>query len=170
MYLRRHNKKADGEHYDYRPLVESIRTVSGPRQRIVATTGKLPGLDKEKLVGREEIRRILEGKPIPQPDIFQEHRGPPSWATVNINEVSVERLRHFGDIYLGLPLWNKPGFAGFRADHMEEGKEDINWSVTASILARFCTPSSELPNHGMIKQPWMISPVPPADDRPYSAS
>jgi len=146
MYLRRHDKKVDGEQYDYWSLVESVRTARGPRQRIVATIGKLPGLDKEERIGWEEIRRILDGKPIPQPNLFAQHEDPPSWATVNINRVSVERLRYFGDVYLGLLLWGKLGFADFYAAHMTEGREEISWSVMASILvlARFCAPSSEL--------------------------
>jgi hypothetical protein len=104
MYLRRHNKKVDGEQYDYWALVESSRTARGPRQRIVAAIGKLPGLDKEERIGWEEVRRIFDGKPLPQSELFERYEDPPSWATVNINTVSVERLRHFGDIYLGLLL------------------------------------------------------------------
>ena len=146
MYLRRHDKKADGEHYGYWSLVESVRTVRGPRQRIVATIGKLPGLDEEERIGWEEIGRILDGKPLPQPDLFERCEDPPSWATINVSKVSVERLRHFGDVYLGLLLWNKLGFAEFCKEHMTEGREEIPWSLMASILvlARFCAPSSEL--------------------------
>lgn len=145
MYLRRHDKKVDGEPYGYWSLVESVRTARGPRQRIVATIGKLPGLDQEERIGWEEIRRVLDGKAV-QPNLFEEYAGPPLWATVNIHKVSVERLRHFGDVYLGLLLWNKLGFAAFCAEHMTEGREEIPWSVMASILvlARFCAPSSEL--------------------------
>jgi len=146
MYLRRHDKKADGEHYGYWSLVESIRTARGPRQRIVATIGKLPGLDEEERIGWEEIGRILDGKPPPQPDLFERCEDPPSWATIKVSKVSVERLRHFGDVYLGLLLWNKLGFAQFCKEHMTEGREEIAWSLMASILvlARFCAPSSEL--------------------------
>jgi transposase len=146
MYLRRHDKKADGEHYGYWSLVESVRTARGPRQRIVATIGKLPGLDEEERIGWEEIGRILDGKPLPQPDLFERGEDPPSWATINVSKVSVERLRHFGDVYLGLLLWNKLGFAEFCKEHMTEGREEIAWSLMVSILvlARFCAPSSEL--------------------------
>lgn len=145
MYLRRNGKGVDGEEYGYWTLVESVRTVRGPRQRIVATIGKLPGLDKEERIGWEEIGRILEGKPH-QCNIFEHIEEPPSWATVDINRVSVERLRHFGDIYLALLLWNKLGFAAFCREHMLSGREEIPWSVMACILtvARFCAPSSEL--------------------------
>jgi len=146
MYLRRYGKKVDGEEYGYWSLVESVRTVRGPRQRVVANIGKLPGLDKEERLGWEEIGRILTGKPQPQDGLFEKTEEPPSWATVDINGVSVERLRSFGDIYLALLLWHRLGFAEFCKEKMPEGKEVIPWSVMACILtvARFCAPSSEL--------------------------
>jgi len=125
--------------------VESYRTVRGSRQRIVATIGKLPGLDKEERMGWEEIRRILDGKPRPEPGLFEGYEEPPLWATVNINQVSVERLRNLGDVYLALLLWNRLGFAEFCKEYLPVGREDISWSVMVCILvlARFCAPSSE---------------------------
>ncbi len=146
MYLRRHGKKVNGDEYGYWSLVESIRTARGPRQRIVATIGKLPGLDKEERIGWEEICRILTGRPQQEGSLFEQPEEPPSWATVDINRVSVERLRCFGDIYLALVLWNKLGFADFCKEHMPEGREAIPWPVMACLLsvARFCAPSSEL--------------------------
>jgi transposase len=146
MYLRRHDKSIDGEEYGYWSLVESIRTARGPRQRIVATIGKLPGLDKEERIGWEEISRILSGKSTHQGSLLEKTEEPPSWATVDINRVRVERLRNFGDIYLGLLLWQQLGFADFCREHMIAGRETIPWSVMACILtiARFCSPSSEL--------------------------
>jgi hypothetical protein len=81
---------------------ESVRTARGPRQRIAGSIGKVLGLDKEARIGWEEIiRGILEGKPA-QLNLFEDYEEPPSGAKVNINKVSVERLRHFGDVYLGL--------------------------------------------------------------------
>ena len=44
MFLRRNKKKKGGVDYECWTLVESVRTTRGPRQRIVATIGKLPGL------------------------------------------------------------------------------------------------------------------------------
>ncbi len=145
MYLRRTTKKKGGAEYDCWLLVESFRTARGPRQRVVATIGKLPGLDREERIGWEEIGRILSGKPRSAAALFEQDE-PPSWATVNINGVSVERLRSFGDVYLGLLLWNKLGFADFCREHILSGREEVPWSVMAAILvlARFCAPSSEL--------------------------
>ncbi len=146
MYLRRHRKKVAGEEYGYWSLVESTRTARGPRQRIVATIGKLPDYDREEQIGWEEIGRILDGKPRPEPELFKKIEAPPLWAKVNLNRVSVERLRHFGDVYLALLLWSKLGFAGFCKDHIPAGREEIPWAVMVCILvmARFCAPSSEL--------------------------
>jgi transposase len=146
MYVRRTTKKKGGTDYDCWLLVESIRTVRGPRQRVVATIGKLPGLDREERIGWEEIGRLLSGKPHPEPGLFEQPEAPPSWATVNIKGVRVERLRHFGDVYLGLLLWKKLGLADFCREHIPSGREDIPWSVMAALLtlARFCAPSSEL--------------------------
>jgi transposase len=146
MYLRRHDKKVAGEDYEYWSLVESVRTARGPRQRIVASIGKLPGLDHEERVGWDEIGRLLSGRPRPERGLFQQPEEPPSWATVNISGVSVERLRHFGDVYLGLLLWHRLGLADFCREQMLPGREEIPWSIMATILvlARFCAPSSEL--------------------------
>ena len=146
MYLRRNTKKKNGADYDCWTLVDSVRTARGPRQRIVATIGKLPGLDRDERIGWDEISRILSGRPRPEPGLFHQPEEPPSWATVNVSGVSVERLRHFGDAYLGLLLWNHLGLASFCRETMPPGREDIPWSIMASILvlARFCAPSSEL--------------------------
>jgi transposase len=146
MYLRRHRKKVAGEEYGYWSLVESTRTARGPRQRIVATIGKLPDYDREEQIGWEEIGRILDGKPSPEPGLFEKREEPPLWAAVNLNRVSVERLRHFGDIYLALLLWSKLGFASFCKERLLSGREEIPWVVMVCILVmgRFCAPSSEL--------------------------
>lgn len=146
MYLRRNTKKKNGTDYDCWTLVESVRTVRGPRQRIVATIGKLPGLDREERIGWEEVSRIVSGKPKPTPDLFESPEEPPSWATVDINGVKVERLRSFGDVYLGLLLWNKLGLADFCRNQMPSNREAVPWWIMAAVLvlAHFCAPSSEL--------------------------
>jgi transposase len=146
MYLRRNRRRKGETRYEYWSLVESVRSKRGPRQRVVATLGKLPGLDKEERLGWEEIGRILSGKPRPEAGLFEKQEDPPSWATVDLRRVRVERLRQFGDVYLGLFLWSKLGFAEFCKEEMAQGREEIPWAVMACVLvlARFCAPSSEL--------------------------
>ena len=146
MFLRRHKRKKKGETYEYWTLVESVRTSRGPRQRTVATLGKLPGLDEETRVGWEHIGEILDGK-VRQKDFLKPaDPDPPEWATVDLKGLRVERLRRFGDVYLGLALWRRLGLNRFFNQSMEPGREEIPWSTMACILAlaRFCAPSSEL--------------------------
>jgi transposase len=146
MYLRRHSRKKGDTEYETWSLVESVRTAKGPRQRTVATLGKLPGLDKEERVGWEEIARVLDGKPRLERNLFEKEEEIPLWATVNLRAIRVERLRHFGELYLGLALWKRLGLEDFSTGHLPSGREEVAWSLMSCILvlARFCAPSSEL--------------------------
>ena len=146
MYLRRRCRVKGGVKYESWALVKSVRTASGPRQMTVATIGKLPGLEKEERIGWEEIGRILDGKPRAEGDLFEKHEDIPSWATVDIKQVSVERLRHFGDVYLGLALWKRLGLDRFCEEIIPSSREEVSWSLMACVLvlARLCAPSSEL--------------------------
>ena len=63
MFLRRNRRAVNGESYDYWTLVKTVRTAKGPRQEIVATLGKEPGLESRKRHGWEQIGDLLEGRP-----------------------------------------------------------------------------------------------------------
>ena len=145
MFLRPNRKTQDGITYEYWTLVESVRTGEGPRQRIVATLGKLPGLDAEARMGWEHIRDVLDGR-IHQQDLLRAEPDPPQWATVDTSRARVERLRRFGEVYLGLALWRRLKLDAFFDEVMQEGREEIAWGTMACVLvlARFCAPSSEL--------------------------
>jgi transposase len=176
MYLRRHSRKKSSETYEYWTLVESVRTERGPRQRTVATLGKLPGLAREAAVGWEHIGDILDGR-LRQRDFLEEEPETPAWANVDLKGVRVERLRHFGDVYLALALWRRLKLDRFFNDAIERGREEIPWPTVACILtlARFCAPSSEL----QISDSWYgktalddlvgVAPEKVNDDRLYRA-
>jgi hypothetical protein len=145
MYLKRSRRQKRGETYESWSLVESVRTSRGPRQRVVATLGKLPGLDEEARVGWEHIGDILDGK-ARTADFLNAPPDPPAWARVDIKGLRVERLRSFGDVFLGLALWRRLKLDSFFGEAMPPGREEIAWATMACILtlARFCAPSSEL--------------------------
>jgi len=111
----------------------------------VATVGKLPGLNDEIRVGWEHIGEILDGR-VHQRDFLTQEPDPPEWARVDVSRLRVERLRSFGDVYLGLALWRRLKLDRFFDEAMEAGREEVPWSRVACILAlaRFCAPSSEL--------------------------
>jgi hypothetical protein len=146
MFLRRHDRRYRGEVYETWTLVESVRTARGPRQRVVAALGKLPGRDEEARVGWDEIGRILDGKAHQRDFLRPSEPDVPQRATVDVSRVRVERLRQFGNVYLALALWRRLGLDAFWNDAMPEDREEISWATMACLLtlARFCAPSSEL--------------------------
>lgn len=147
MFLRRNRKQAGGEQYDYWTLCESVRTEAGPRQRVVASLGKLEP-QEARGAGWEEVEALLEGRPVHrQKEFGQEDCGQsPKWELVNVNGVRVERARDFGESYLALALWRRLGLHRLLEELLETGREEVSWEQVASVLvaARFCAQRSEL--------------------------
>jgi transposase len=150
MFLRRNRKLVDGECYEYWTLVRTVRTASGPRQEIVATLGKEPGLESQSRRGWEDLAALLEGR---APNTEQGQLGKPlsarppaQWAQVDLQGVRVERVREFGEVYLALALWRRLGLHQLLQEILEAGREEVPWELTACILtvARFCGQRSEL--------------------------
>lgn len=150
MFLRRNRRTVDGECYEYWTLVRTVRTAKGPRQEIVATLGKEPGLESRSRHGWEQVADLLEGR---TPTAVQGELGQrlpdapqPQWAQVDLGGVRVERVREFGQVYLGLSLWRRLGLHTLLKEIIEPGQEEVPWDLTACILtlARFCGQRSEL--------------------------
>ena len=144
MFLRRNRRTRHGESYEYWTLVQTERTARGPRQRVVAHLGKLPGLDEAERHGWEDVEALLEGRrPARQTELW----GPtapgsdePRWAQVDLSGVRVERVRGFGVVYLALSLWRRLGLHHCLRDLIETGREELDWELVACILTlgRFC--------------------------------
>lgn len=145
MYLRR-NRSPQG--YEYWTLVRSVRTAQGPRQQLVATLGKLPGLDAKVRVGWEDVDALLEGRTPARQLSFEEPVAQEEalWREVDVRGVRVERVREFGAVYLGLALWRRLRLHQVLDAWMGWGKEAVGWERVACILAvaRFCAQPSEL--------------------------
>jgi transposase len=150
MFLRRNRRTVHGETYDYWTLVRTVRTAQGPRQEVVASLGKTPGLDPRSRQGWDNVADLLEGRcPAPrQGELGQDPAAepPPQWAEVDLRGVRVERVRDFGQVYLALSLWRRLGLHQALRDVIEPGKAEVPWELTACILtlARFCDQKSEL--------------------------
>jgi len=152
MFLRRHRRTIAGETYDYWTLVKTVRTARGPRQQVVATLGKEPGLESGSPHGWEEVADLLEGR---TPAPVQGRLGEPLaeaasprrlWAEVDLRGLRVERVRDFGGQYLGLALWRRLGLHTLLRELIAPGSEQVPWELTACILtlARFSGQKSEL--------------------------
>jgi transposase len=147
MFLRRCQRRKDGKVHTYWALVESYRTKKGSRQRVVTYLGELKPSERS---GWAQLGQRLDRRQRPQPALFD----PPAGADaaddepvlVQLKGVRLERLRDFGDVWLGLGLWRLLGLDVFLEQGLPRGREDVPWPLVAAILvlARFCEPSSEL--------------------------
>jgi len=158
VFLRRHRKLVEDVSYEYWTLCESVRTAAGPRQRVVATLGKLTGEDPEAEAGWEDLQGLLEGGSRSRQLMLGEkgeakakeattgNESPERWESVDVNAVRVERVRDFGEAWLGLSLWHRLGLHTLLGSLIEQGKEDVPWQDVAAVLctARFCAQRSEL--------------------------
>ena len=149
MFLRRNRRTLDGETYEYWTLVRTVRTAKGPRQQVVATLGKEPGMARRSRRGWDQIASMLEGgeasvqgtlgKSLPEAPA-------PQWTQVNLQGVRVERVRDFGQVYLALSLWRRLKLHTLLHELIEPGREEVPWEEVACVLtvARFCGNQSEL--------------------------
>jgi transposase len=152
MYLRKKRKVSGGENYEYWSLCETVRTAKGPRQRVVATLGKLD--EEQTCSGWEDVDGLLAGtQPLKARQMELGDEGtksgsevPSAWEKVDVAGVSVERVRDFGEVYLALALWRRLGLDQLLGELMEPGREAVEWPTVASVLvaARFCAQRSEL--------------------------
>lgn len=139
MYLRRCYRNKDGKRHAYWALVESYRTVRGPRQRVVAWLGELD--DRGRIAVRQQGESGGAGY---QRCLFEDEE--PEWIEVDLKRIAVERTRKFGGPWLGLELLHRLGLDDFVAKRLPGGREEVPWAVMAMVLVlgRLCDPSSEL--------------------------
>lgn len=141
MYLRHTVRHKDGKTHKYWQLVRSVRIGKKVRQEIVAQLGEL---DTNGRLRASELARQLGGHAEP-PGLFD----PPlekEVVQVRLNGVKLERVRRFGEVWLGCKLWGMAKLDEFFETHLPRGEENIPWAMMAKILtvARLCEPSSEL--------------------------
>lgn len=148
MFIRQHMRKIDGKRQAYWALVESFRTQTGPRQRVVAWLGRL---DEAGRLGIARAARAAAGD-VEERDrqlrLFPEDVAEvePRWVEVNAAGVRVENSRQFGGPWLALHIVRRLQLDKFLEETLPKGKESIPWSITSLVLiiARLLDPSSEL--------------------------
>ena len=141
MYLRHTTVCKNGKTHTYWRLVRSVRVGGKVRQETVAQLGEL---DAAGRVRARALADALVGVK-PQPGLFDEPT-PTESVSVDLRRLRLERGRRFGDVWLGLRLWQALELDTVLADWLPAGREDIPWPQMAAVLvlARFCEPASEL--------------------------
>ena len=141
MYLRHTVRRKDGKSHTYWRLVRSVRVGKKVRQETVMQIGEL---DEAGRLRAKDLARQLGGH-AEEPGLFD----PPlekEVVQVRLNGVKLERVRRFGDIWLGYKLWRMAKLDKFFEENLPRGGEDVSWAEIAEIItiARLCEPSSEL--------------------------
>lgn len=148
MFLRRYRRNKDGKVHTYFALVESVRTDSGPRQRVVAHLGELNANEERRWQrtivfhnrqgDAEQLRLFPDDENIALPD-------DPEVVRVRIRDVAWTNARRFGDVWLARWLWQHVGLDRIVACHVPQGKETIPPAdiVAIEVINRLCQPCSE---------------------------
>jgi hypothetical protein len=152
MFLRRKTKRVRGVGYSYWNLCETVRTERGPRQRVVASLGKLDEAEVSGMSGGwEDLPELLRGQAPRRPAQMVlpglgGEEGKSRWESVDVSRVRVERSRDFGEVYLALSLWHRLGLDELLSGLLPQGRESVEWKQVAALLtvARFCAQRSEL--------------------------
>jgi transposase len=157
MFLRANHRLKDGKEHTYWSLVETVRSVDGPRQKTVCYLGELNSSAQSRWLKTVEV--FNEQGEARQLKLFPSHVAPPEddpqVARVLLNKVRLERTRQFGACFLGLELWKRLELDRFFEQCVDGDPADVPWSRVAALLAvnRLCAPGSEL----AIEQRWYPS-------------
>lgn len=161
MFLRSAVVKKVGKTYRYWKLVETVRTASGPRQRVVAHLGDLSHFSAQdwkalaERMAEPDMAAALErrvrqggrpGRP-PQWTIHDRQEGGIDTATIRLSKTSWREPVSFGDVYTALVLWRRLGLAELFSGMTEDSRSPVSWSVVAALITvnRLVAPLPEWP-------------------------
>src|SRR6202021_3393710 len=137
MFLRPNYRAKDGKEHIYWSLVETVRTVAGPRQRALCYLGELNGSAQARWLKSVEV--FNEQGEVEQLKLFPSHievpDDDPQVARVLVNRVRLERTRQFGGCFLGWVLWKRLGLDVFFEQALDEEAGEVRWSGGAAGLS-----------------------------------
>jgi transposase len=140
MFLRRYQRTKDGKTHTYFALVESVRTERGPRQRVVAQLGELTE-DQQHRWHQTAIFHTRE-RDAKQLNLFDDPSAPveADVVRVRLGKVGWTNPRAFGDVWLGLQLWQMLGLDRIMERHLPVGRETVPPAsmVAIEVISRLC--------------------------------
>jgi hypothetical protein len=171
MFLRPHQRSKDGKDHTCWSLVETVRTVDGPRQRTLCYLGELNGSAQARWLKSIEV--FNEQGEAEQLKLFPSHievpDADPQVARVLVNRVRLERTRQFGGCFLGLELWRGLGLDGFFEQALETLGLDCTFRafrLRDDVATYTCVPSNQYQTATMWMEPFGFSVASDATCRP----
>ena len=151
MFLRATKRKKDGKIHHYWSVVENVRVGRRVFQRRALYLGELN--DSQHAEWQRAIGAIDENGRITQLKLFPEERAPASddgsIVRIQMNRLSVGNMRNWGEVWLGLQLWDMlelDNFWSSRIDKSRKGTDGLAL-LKAIVIYRLTAPGSELQMH-----------------------
>jgi hypothetical protein len=153
MFLRSTTRNKDGKQHRYYSVVENRRLTSGKvAQRTVLYLGEIN--DSQEAAWRKSLEVFDENAKGPITlSLFPEDREIPADALdavqVKLSEMQLRRPRAFGNCWLACELWQQLGLAGFWAERLPLGREEVPWTKVLQLLVvnQLVDPGSEFRLH-----------------------
>lgn len=151
MFLRATKRKKDGKTHLYWSLVESVRVGRRVFQRQALYLGELN--DSQKDEWQRTVEAFDEKGCARQLKLFPEDRAPDAdddrIVRIRMDRLSVRNLRNWGEVWLGMVLWDMLGLDGFWAGRLPASRKGTDWLalLKAIVMYRFTAPGSELQMH-----------------------
>ena len=151
MFLRATKRKKDGKIHHYWSVVENVRVGRRVFQRRALHLGELN--DSQHAEWQRAIEAIDENGRVTQLKLFPEERAPVSddgsIVRIQMNRLSVRNMRNWGEVWLGLQLWDMLELDDFWSSRIDKSRKGTDWPalLKAIVIYRLTAPGSELQMH-----------------------
>ena len=151
MILRATKRKKDGKIHYYWSVVDNVRVGRRVFQRRALYLGELN--DSQHAEWQRAIEAIDENGRITQLKLFPEERAPASddgsIVRIQMNRLSVRNMRNWGEVWLGLQLWDMLELDCFWSSRIDKSRKGTDWLalLKAIVIYRLAAPGSELQMH-----------------------
>ena len=151
MFLRATKRKKDGKIHHYWSVVENVRVGRRVFQRRALHLGELN--DSQHAEWQRAIEAIDENGRVTQLKLFPEERAPASddgsIVRIQMNRLSVGNMRNWGEVWLGLQLWDMLELDDFWSSRIDKSRKGTDWPalLKAIVIYRLTAPGSELQMH-----------------------
>ena len=151
MFLRHTDRFKDGKNHRYWSVVESVRVGRRTFKRQAIYLGELN--DSQKTGWMRAVEAFDEHGDVRQLKLFPAENAPKddigNIIRIKTEELRLENMRNWGEVWIGMELWNKLELDRFWGPRLERSRKDTDWLalLKAIVMYRFTDPGSEWRMH-----------------------
>ena len=135
MFLRATKRRKDGKIHHYWSVVENVRVGKRVFQRRALYLGELN--DSQQAQWQRAIEAVDEKGRVTQLKLFPEDRAPESddgnIVRIRMDRLSVRNMRNWGEIWLGLQLWDMLELDGFWSKRLVQSRKGTNLKIIKMV-------------------------------------